>query len=140
MDTLFLITHSSTFNVTLQALTLVHHIVAALPSAPSSEGGASSSTADTITARYYRTLYSTLHDARLFGSSKQAMYLNLLYKSLKADTNTERVKAFVKRFCQVLTGGFGGTEFVAGGLWLLGEVRFHSTFVDLAPTCFLALQ
>ena len=50
------------------------------------------------------------------------MYLNLLFKSLKHDPEVERVKAFVKRFCQVLCGGFGGTEFVAGGLWLLGEV------------------
>lgn len=32
--------------------------------------------------------------------------------------------AFVKRFCQVLVSGFGGSEFVAGGLWLLGEVSF----------------
>jgi ribosome biogenesis protein MAK21 len=51
------------------------------------------------------------------------MYLNLLFKSLKADENKERVKAFVRRFVQVLgSGGGGGTEFVAGGLYLLGEV------------------
>jgi ribosome biogenesis protein MAK21 len=51
------------------------------------------------------------------------MYLNLLFKSLKADDNNERVKAFVRRFVQVLgSGGGGGTEFIAGGLYLLGEV------------------
>jgi len=51
------------------------------------------------------------------------MYLNLLFKSLKSDENKERVKAFVRRFVQVLgSGGGGGTEFVAGGLYLLGEV------------------
>lgn len=51
------------------------------------------------------------------------MYLNLLFKSLKADGNNERVKAFVRRFVQVLgSGGGGGTEFIAGGLYLLGEV------------------
>jgi len=51
------------------------------------------------------------------------MYLNLLFKSLKMDKNQERVKAFVRRFVQVMgSGGGGGTEFVAGGLYLLGEV------------------
>ncbi|KAJ7853660.1 CBF/Mak21 family-domain-containing protein [Mycena olivaceomarginata] len=58
----------------------------------------------------------------------QAMYLNLLFKSLKADVgNTERVKAIVRRFVQVLvSGGSGATEFIAGGLFLLGEL-FSST-------------
>jgi ribosome biogenesis protein MAK21 len=52
------------------------------------------------------------------------MYLNLLFKSLKADAaNGERVKAIVRRFVQVLaSGGSGATEFIAGGLYLLGEV------------------
>ena len=64
---------------------------------------------------------------RLASSSKQAMYLNLLFKSIKADAglteNNERIKALVRRFVQILvSGGNGGTEFVAGGLYLLGEV------------------
>jgi len=83
----------------------------------------SSSLASSITDRYYRTLYASLHDPRLASSSKQAMYLNLLFKSLKSDEDKERVNAFVRRFVQVLvSGGGGATEFVAGGLYLLGEV------------------
>jgi len=55
------------------------------------------------------------------------MYLNLLFKSLKADVGgdggVERIKAVVRRLVQVLvSGGGGATEFVAGGLYLLGEV------------------
>ena len=51
------------------------------------------------------------------------MYLNLLLKSLKIDSKPERVRAFVRRFVQLLAGaGSGGVEFVAGGLYLLGEV------------------
>lgn len=74
------------------------------------------------------------------------MYLNLLFKSVKADaavavttTTTdgaagseivaeraergERVKALIRRFLQVLVSGGGGApEFIAGGLYLLGEV------------------
>lgn len=120
MDTLFLITHTSTFNITLQALTLIHHVISSVVTSSQSEPSSSSSQA--LAARYYRTLYATLLDPRLYTSAKQAMYLNLTFKSLKSDLDTERVKAFVKRLCQVLAGGFGGTEFVAGGLWLLGEV------------------
>ena len=76
--------------------------------------------------RYYRTLYASLHDPRLAGSSKQAMYLNLLLKSIKGDVgraNNERVKAFIRRFIQVLvSSGGGATEFTAGGLVVIGEV------------------
>lgn len=122
IDTLFLISHKSTFNISLQALRLIMQIcqsLAASPSESSSYAGLSASIAD----RYYRTLYASLHDTRLNTSSKQAMYLNLLLKSLKMDTNIERVKAFVRRFVQHLAGGgSGAVEFIAGGLFLLGEV------------------
>lgn len=84
------------------------------------------------------------------------MYLNLLFKSIKADAgvsvssnpptnggrggkgketdvkSSDRIKALVRRFVQVLvsgTGGGGQVEFIAGGLYLLGEVRL--------PFCFL---
>ncbi|KAF5366355.1 hypothetical protein D9757_011459 [Collybiopsis confluens] len=121
IDTLFLITHKSTFNISLQALVLIQHISASLSSASSS-----SSASKSIVDRYYRTLYASLHDGRLALSSKQAMYLNLLFKSIKADAgemDNERVKALVRRFVQVLlSGGNGATEFVAGGLYLLGEL------------------
>jgi len=87
----------------------------------------SSSTAKSITGRYYRTLYASLLDARLASSSKQAMYLNLFFKSFKADAgsgdNSERIKGLIRRSVQVLiSGGGGAIEFVACGLYLLGEV------------------
>ncbi|KAH7920324.1 CBF-domain-containing protein [Leucogyrophana mollusca] len=120
IDTLFLITHTSTFNISLQALLLIQQIASSLSlSSPSTP----SSLTQSITSRYFRTLYSSLHDARLAFSSKQTMYLNLLFKSLKADEDLERVKAFIRRFVQVLvSGGAGATEFIVGGLYLLGEL------------------
>lgn len=122
IDTLFLITHKSTFNISLQALVLIQHITTSLLSTPPS-ASAPSSAAKSIIDRYYRTLYASLFDNRLASSNKQAMYLNLLFKSVKVDTYGERTKAFVRRFVQVLvSGGNGATEFVAGGLFLLGEV------------------
>ncbi|KAL0577409.1 RNA-binding ribosome biosynthesis protein mak21 [Marasmius crinis-equi] len=125
IDTLFLITHTSTFNISLQALVLLQQISSSM-SSTSASSSSSSSASKSITDRYYRTLYSSLHDMRLASSSKQAMYLNLLFKSIKADAgnsdNNERMKALVRRFVQILvSGGNGATEFVAGGLYLLGE-------------------
>jgi ribosome biogenesis protein MAK21 len=68
-------------------------------------------------------LYASILDPRLAVSSKQAMYLNLLFKSLKLDKNAARVKAFVKRFLQALMTGPGfEPSFICGGLFLLGEV------------------
>ncbi|EKM74690.1 hypothetical protein AGABI1DRAFT_65411 [Agaricus bisporus var. burnettii JB137-S8] len=118
LNTLFLITHKSTFNISIQALVLIQQISLTLSKT-------ASTSAKPIVDRYFRTLYESLHDHRLGTSSKQAMYLNLLYKSIKADPGqfTERQKALIKRFVQVLaSGGSGATEFMAGGLYLLGEL------------------
>ncbi|KAJ2913545.1 hypothetical protein MD484_g6868, partial [Candolleomyces efflorescens] len=118
IDTLFTITHKSTFNTSLQALVLIQQIAASLSSSSTPEGATKN-----VIDRYYRVLYTSLHDPRLSTSSKQAMYLNLLFKSLKQDKSLERVKAVVRRFVQVLAAGASGqTEFVAGGLYLLGEL------------------
>ncbi|KAK0199068.1 CBF/Mak21 family-domain-containing protein [Armillaria mellea] len=125
IDTLFLITHTSTFNISLQALVLIQQIAASLSTVKASSSS-SASLSKSIIDRFYRTLYDSLHDARLATSSKQAMYLNLLFKAIKADVGKvegERVKALIRRFVQVLvSGGNGATEFIAGGLFLLGEL------------------
>ncbi|PVF97457.1 CBF-domain-containing protein [Serendipita vermifera] len=108
MDTLFRITHNATFNVTIQALVLIQKVSESKPS---------------ILPRYFRTLYASLLDPRLATSSKQAMYLNLLFKSLKLDKDLVRVKAFIKRFLQALLTGPGfEPSFICGGLFLLGEL------------------
>ena len=105
MDTLFKITHSGTFNTSIQALTLIFQV---------------SQARQTVSDRFYRTLYESLFDQRLVQSSKQAMYLNLLFKALKADTVIARVMAFVKRLLQML--GMHQPPFISGALYLLGEV------------------
>ena len=95
--------------------------------------------AKSISDRYYRTLYASLHDTRLATSSKQAMYLNLFFKSVKADAGNEdgeRVKALIRRFIQVLvSGGGGATEFTAGGLYLLGEVSLFIHILSATTSC-----
>lgn len=104
LGTLFRITHSSNFNTCVQALVLVHQVV---------------TRAQLNRDHYYRTLYESLLDPRLVTSSKQGIYLNLLYKSLKQDVaQVERVEAFVKRILQVCSHWLNvGT--VAGFFYLL---------------------
>ncbi|KIO24342.1 hypothetical protein M407DRAFT_213031 [Tulasnella calospora MUT 4182] len=105
IDTLFRITHSATFNVAIQALVLLWHVASSRPS---------------VLDRFYRTIYESLLDHRLAFASKKAMYLNLLFKALKADDNQGRVSAFVKRFIQALSMHDPG--FICAALFLLGEL------------------
>jgi ribosome biogenesis protein MAK21 len=112
LDTLFRITHSSNFNTSIQALMLIQQL---------------SATRHLATDRFYRTLYESLLDPRLTTSSKQALYLNLLYRSLKTDVDVRRVKAFVKRMLQILN--LHQPSFVCGIIFLTMEL--YGTFPDL---------
>lgn len=113
MDTLFKITHAGTFNTSIQSLQLIAQVAKSRPA---------------IADRYYRTLYDSLIDPRLHTSSKQAMYLNLVFKSLKADDSLPRVMAFVKRLLQML--GLHQPPFICGALYLLGEVSSDDSVSD----------
>ena len=106
MDTLFRITHSSNFNTSIQAMLLIQQLT--LSNQLSSD-------------RFYRTLYESLLDPRLVTSSKQSLYLNLLFRSLKADLNVKRVKAFVKRILQITV--LHQPSFVLGVFHLLKELE-----------------
>ena len=73
-----------------------------------------------ISERFYRVLYDSMVDPRLASCSKQAMYLNLLFKAVKADASAKRIAAFVKRLAQSLSTH--QPPFICGALYLLGEV------------------
>ncbi|KAM0793697.1 hypothetical protein ACM66B_001122 [Microbotryomycetes sp. NB124-2] len=105
LDTLYRITHSGTFNVSIQALMLIYRV---------------SESKKEISDRFYRTLYGSLHDPRLASSSKQALYLNLLFKAVKQDKQLPRVMAFVKRLMQVMFGL--DVVFILGSLFIVGEL------------------
>ena len=106
LDTLFRVTHSSNFNTSIQALILIQQVsVSRLDSQD----------------RFYRVLYESLLDPRLLMSSKQALYLNLLYRALKADINIERVKAFAKRLLQI--SSVHQPQFSCAILYMLRELE-----------------
>ncbi|KAK1521880.1 CBF/Mak21 family protein [Colletotrichum paranaense] len=112
MDTLFRIAHSTNFNTSIQALILIQQI---------------SVSRHLASDRFYRTLYESLLDPRLANSSKQALYLNLILKSLKADVDTRRIKAFAKRMLQILN--LHQPAFVCGLIYVVFQLR--TQFPDL---------
>ncbi|PWN50837.1 CBF-domain-containing protein [Violaceomyces palustris] len=116
MSTLFRITHSAAFNICIQALQLIFQLTIS----SSKAGSGVEVTQHAISDRFYRVLYDSLLDSRLASSSKQAMYLNLLFQAMKADQEVERLKAFIKRLCQILT--LHQPPFICGALFLLGEL------------------
>lgn len=59
-------------------------------------------------------------DPGLLTCSKPALFLNLIYKSLKADVVLRRVRAFIKRLLQVVCGQM--PPFVCGALFLVSEI------------------
>ncbi|GCC22718.1 hypothetical protein chiPu_0001106, partial [Chiloscyllium punctatum] len=105
MDTLFRIVHTVNFTTSVQALMLLFQVM---------------DTRQTVSNRYYVALYRKLLDPGLARCSKQAMFLNLLYKSLKSDLVLRRVKAFIKR---ILQAAYGQTPaFICGALYLISEI------------------
>ena len=113
LESLFKVTHSSNFNTSIQAMMLIQQLCSS-----------HQASAD----RFYRTLYESLLDARLVTSSKHSLYLNLLYKALKADINVKRVKAFAKRILQILA--LHQPSFICSCFFLLQELR--QTFPSLS--------
>ncbi|VVC94542.1 unnamed protein product [Leptidea sinapis] len=77
---------------------------------------ASSESAD----RYYNSLYRKLSNAEIFNTSQSALLFSLVYKSLKQDSNIERVTAFVKRLLQLCC--YVSPAHACGILFLVSQV------------------
>uniref|UniRef100_A0A8C4Y2W1 CCAAT/enhancer-binding protein zeta n=2 Tax=Gopherus evgoodei TaxID=1825980 RepID=A0A8C4Y2W1_9SAUR len=105
MNTLFKVLHLVNFSTSVQALMLLFQVM---------------DSHQTVSDRYYTALYKKLLDPGLAACSKQSMFLNLVYKSVKADVVLRRVKAFVKRLLQVTCGQM--PPFICGALYLVSEI------------------
>ncbi|NXA51713.1 CEBPZ protein, partial [Nothocercus julius] len=105
LNTLFKVLHVVNFSTSVQALMLLFQVM---------------DSQQTVSDRYYAALYKKLLDPGLATCSKPSMFLNLVYKSLKADVVLRRVKAFVKRLLQVTCGQM--PPFICGALYLLSEL------------------
>ncbi|KAJ3325788.1 hypothetical protein HDU76_013126 [Blyttiomyces sp. JEL0837] len=105
MNTIFTVFHVGTFNTSIQAMSLIFQVQTARQS---------------LSDRFYRALYDSLIDRRLYTCSKHAMFLNLLHRSLKSDVSLNRVRAFVKRLVQTCT--MATPPFICASLFLIGDV------------------
>ncbi|KAG5437810.1 hypothetical protein PCANB_000524 [Pneumocystis canis] len=106
INTLFIMVHNINFNTSIQALVLIFQI---------------SRFQQDILDRFYKALYESIQNFKLFNSSKQVTYLNLLFKAIKADMNKTRVKSFVKRLIQ--SANMHQVTFVCGIMILLHELE-----------------
>jgi ribosome biogenesis protein MAK21 len=78
----------------------------------------------TISDRFYRALYCRIPDAADAGESKQALFLHLILKAMKADISARRVKAYAKRLLQASLRSSPG--FAASSLLVLSEVMIRN--------------
>ncbi|OMH80027.1 Ribosome biogenesis protein MAK21 [Zancudomyces culisetae] len=110
IQTLYRASHSSNFNVVIQTMMFLYQLTIV--------NGISSKD------RFYSSLYSTLLDYRIESSSKKALYLNLLLKAMQADSDIDRLAAFVKRIFQIIL--YQSTPFVCGLLYLISQVSMKT--------------
>lgn len=103
VDTLYRLVHLSSFNISLQVLMLLYHV-----------------TGEKMADRFYAALYRKLTDSKLLTSTHQAMLLSLLYKALLKDTQTDRIKMFIKRLLQISL--FVQPSFSCGILYLVSRL------------------
>ncbi|KAL3875114.1 hypothetical protein ACJMK2_038048 [Sinanodonta woodiana] len=114
MNTLYKIVHIVNFNTSLQALMLLYQVM---------------DSSQNVSDRYYSSLYRKMLDPALKNSSKCAMFLNLLFKSMKKDMSERRVKAFIKRLLQICC--HQNPQFTCGCLVLLSEVLKHKPGIQM---------
>lgn len=110
MDIIFRITHTGTFNTSIQALRLIFRV---------------STIQKNTSDRFYRTLYESLLDPRLILTSKQSIYLNLIYDAMLADQSLPRIKAFVKRLVQ--SCAHHQPPFICGAFYLVSKLMTSKT-------------
>merc|ERR1739838_495108 len=87
MDLIFKTVHVTNLNTAIRALQLLYQVFNAR---------------EEVSDRYYNALYSTLlHTELPRSSTRHKMFLNLFYKSVKADPCENRVFAMIKRLMQI---------------------------------------
>ena len=105
METMHKLVHLVSFNISIQALTLLYQVM---------------DSREEVTDRFYSALYKKILDPDLANSNKILIFLNLLYKAIKADESVARVKAFIKRLLQVIS--YQPSHLVCGVLYLISEL------------------
>jgi len=105
METMHKLVHMVSFNISVQTLTLLYQIM---------------DSRDSVNDRFYSALYRKILDPAFALSSKQVMFLNLLFNSVRKDSSVPRVRAFIKRLLQCCE--FLPSHSTAGVLFIISEI------------------
>jgi len=105
LNTLFKLSHSKHLRTSVSAFMLIYQVM---------------ESRQTVSDRYYKALYDKVLHPDICKSTKHTMFLNLLFKSLKNDPVTKRVKSFIKRLLQ--TSSQNDPSLLCGILFLISEV------------------
>jgi ribosome biogenesis protein MAK21 len=115
MDSLYNISHTAAPSASTQALMLLFHVSAGPGVNRSSDSKLKQQD------RYYRAVYTKLSmPSFLRGGKHLTMFFNLLYKTMKYDTDSRRVLAFTKRL--LCTVAHSNASVTAASLFLLNEL------------------
>ena len=122
VETMYRVVHMTTnFGTALQALTLLFQLSGGAKN-PLVPNETQESFVITSSERFYSTLYKKMLDISGLSNSsaKQALFLNLLYKAMKSDEETNRSVAFVRRLLQSCS--YLPSHLVCSMLYLLSEL------------------
>ncbi|XP_063236498.1 CCAAT/enhancer-binding protein zeta [Bacillus rossius redtenbacheri] len=117
VQTMYKVVHMAGFNVALHTLCLLYHVC---------------DHANSMSDRFYSALYRKMVDPGLMTSCHQAMFLSLVFRSLRRDTHAGRIRAFVKRLLQVCT--YSPVPLACGILYMASQLVYRRSDL-LALTC-----
>lgn len=105
IDTLFVVVHKAHHSTGVQALMLLFQVM---------------NSTNSVSDRFYNALYAKLLDTSVRETSKHTLFLNLIFRAIKADTSPARTGAMMKRLLQLTT--VMTPAFTCAVLFLLSEV------------------
>ena len=135
IDSLYRISHTAPPAAATQALLLLFQLAIGSAEDDVTSNKKRDKTSNAVDARearktrFYRALYSKLSDLGMLSGRHMTMFFNLLYRAMKADTNTTRVLVYSKSLLQTASHASPGVA--AGSLFLISEVmKIHPTLKE----------
>ncbi|KAE9357934.1 CCAAT/enhancer-binding protein zeta [Phytophthora fragariae] len=105
IDSLFQVVHRAHHSTSVQALMLLFQVM---------------SSTNSVSDRFYSALYGKLIDPKVRETSKHTLFLNLIFRAIKADVSPARAGAFTKRLLQLAS--VMPPAFACAVLFLLSEL------------------
>ncbi|CAI5743139.1 unnamed protein product [Peronospora destructor] len=105
IDSLFQVVHRAHHTTSVQALMLLFQVM---------------NSTNSVSDRFYTALYGKLIDPKVRETSKHTLFLNLIFRAMKADVSPARANAFIKRLLQLAS--IMPPAFTCAILFLLSEL------------------